>query len=697
SQEVDFNREIRPILSDKCYACHGPDSGQREADLRLDLAADALRDRGGYRVVDTAQPESSVLLDRIFSSDELEKMPPSDHPKQLTDNEQQKLRTWIEQGAEWKEHWSYLSPSRKTPPSDLEPQDWSRNFIDQFIAGKLADTNLAPAPEADKRSLVRRLYFDLIGLPPTLEEAEAFLKQFEENDSIAINNTINSLLARPEYGEKWARSWLDLARYADTNGYEKDRDRSIWPYRDWVVEALNRDLPFDQFTIEQIAGDMLPNATTEQRIATGFHRNTMLNEEGGIDPLEFRYHAMTDRVATTGTTWLGLTLGCCQCHTHKYDPISHTEYFQIMAFLNNADEPTLELLDEDYTSKWDKAKERAEKLIEELPSKWPMPSVKNEEKRKPDSKSEQELADQQLPRDQTELVDQAFASWLERERSNSAHWEMLRPTKATSNLPILTIQEDGAVFASGDTAKRDDYYVTLMPQEKPIHAIEIEALPDERLPARGPGSTYYEGTLGDFYLTEIDFKAGERNVEIVSASESFAANRYGKNPVSATLAFDGDIQTGWSVHGRQGERHVAVFVFKEPIPPGEPIQVHMAFGRHFASSFGLFRFHGTEAKHSIQARDFTREQQALLMKPADTLDAEDARKLRRLFLLHAPELKEETDKIRALQKPPSTRTTLVMRERPRNETRPTFRHHRGEYLQAEEKVTANPPAILHGM
>ena len=229
-------------------------------------------------------------------------------------------------------------PPRQAPLPAVKQKDWPRNPIDHFILARLEAEGLKPSPPADRAALVRRLYLDLIGFPPTPEEADAFVNDTAPD---AYEKLVDRLLASPHYGERWARRWLDLARYADTNGYEKDRPRSIWPYRDWVIAALNADMPFDQFTVEQLAGDMLPGATLEQRIATGFHRNTMLNEEGGIDPLEFRFHAMTDRVATTGTTWLGLTIGCAQCHTHKFDPISHREYYQFMAFLNNADEPEI--------------------------------------------------------------------------------------------------------------------------------------------------------------------------------------------------------------------------------------------------------------------------------------------------------------------------------------------------------------------
>ena len=225
---------------------------------------------------------------------------------------------------------------------------WARNPIDNFVLARLEKANLTPAPEADRYTLIRRVSLDLIGIPPTPDEADAFVRDSRPD---AYERLIDRLLASPHYGERWARLWLDLARYADTNGYEKDRPRSMWPYRDWVIHALNADMPFDRFTVAQIAGDMLPNATDADRIATGFHRNTMLNEEGGADPLEYRFHAMTDRVATTGGTWLGLTVGCAQCHTHKYNPIPHRDYYRLMAFLDNADEIPLPIKNPDIAQK----------------------------------------------------------------------------------------------------------------------------------------------------------------------------------------------------------------------------------------------------------------------------------------------------------------------------------------------------------
>jgi uncharacterized protein DUF1553/uncharacterized protein DUF1549/cytochrome c len=328
---IDFNREIRPILSEYCYACHGPDAKARKADLRLDRKEDALRDRSGYAVIVPGKVEKSELFERIASDDPDQVMPPPNFKKRPSAKQIEHLRQWVAEGAKWDGHWSYSLPASITPPA-VRDRRWPRNLIDQFVLARLESEGLRPSPEADRATLIRRVSLDLIGLPPTPEEVEAFV-----NDQIpgAYERLVDRLMASPHYGERQARPWLDQARYADTNGYEKDGGRSIWAYRDWVIKAFNRDPPFDQSTIEQIAGDLLPNATVDQRIATGFHRNTIINTEGGIDDEEFRVAAVVDRVNTTLQVWMGSTLACAQCHDHKYDPFTQKEYFQLFAFFNN--------------------------------------------------------------------------------------------------------------------------------------------------------------------------------------------------------------------------------------------------------------------------------------------------------------------------------------------------------------------------
>src|SRR3954470_18088979 len=368
AEAPDFARDVRPILSSHCFKCHGQDEGARKAGLRLDLRESALKGgKSGEKAIVPGNPGASALVSRIFSTDEDELMPPAKIKHPLAPDQKEVLKRWITAGAEYKPHWAFAPTPQVSPPSVRDAHFEIRNPIDAFVLSRLQKEKLSPSPEADRYTLSRRLYLDLIGLPPTPEEADAFVRDPRPD---AYEQLVDQLLRSEHYGERWARRWLDLARYADSNGYEKDRNRNIWPYRDWVIRALNTDMPFNQFTIEQIAGDLLPNPSLDQLIATGFHRNTMLNEEGGIDPLEFRFYAMVDRVSTTGTAWLGLTVGCAQCHTHKYDPILHKEYYGLMAFLDNADEPDLDIPPPDATVRQIDREKKAAKLLAELPDKW---------------------------------------------------------------------------------------------------------------------------------------------------------------------------------------------------------------------------------------------------------------------------------------------------------------------------------------
>ena len=330
-----YNHDIRPILSEYCLDCHGQDSAARKAELRLDTfeGATASLPSGNKAIVATS-PDTSALIARILSNDPEERMPPPDTGKTLSAEAIDTLKRWVAQGAEYEPHWAYIPPTRPAVPS-VTSQDWVQNPIDAFILDRLEDEGLTPTPKADRYTLIRRLSFDLTGLPPTIEEADAFVQDQRPD---ALEWVLDRLLSSPRYGEHMARSWMDLARYADSNGYHIDTKRSMWPYREWVIRAFNQNMPFDQFTIEQLAGDLLPDATIDQKIATGFHRNTLFNEEGGIDQEEFRTKAVVDRVNTTMTVWMGTTMSCAQCHDHKYDPFSQAEFFQLYSFFNNVPE-----------------------------------------------------------------------------------------------------------------------------------------------------------------------------------------------------------------------------------------------------------------------------------------------------------------------------------------------------------------------
>ena len=339
---VDFEKQIRPMFADQCVSCHGPE--KQKGDLRLDVKDLALDGGTTGKSILPGKGEASLLIKRMRGVGDDDQMPLKKDP--LSNEQIAIVSRWIDQGAKWPEggaaitvakHWSFIAPVRPADPV-VKNTAWVRNSIDRFVLAKLEGQGMTPSPEAAKETLLRRVSLDLTGLPPSPAELDAFLSDPSAN---AYEKAVDRLLASPHYGERWARHWLDGARYADSNGYSQDNPRTIWPYRDWVVRALNKDMPFDEFTIEQLAGDLLPNATIDQKIATGFHRNTQINEEGGTDPEQFRVEAVIDRVGTTGTVFMGLTVGCAQCHNHKFDPISQREFYRIFAFFNSCDEPKL--------------------------------------------------------------------------------------------------------------------------------------------------------------------------------------------------------------------------------------------------------------------------------------------------------------------------------------------------------------------
>lgn len=504
----DFDRDVRPILSAHCFKCHGPDDKSREAELRFDLREAAVAETAsGARPIVPGKPDESELVRRIEASDADEMMPPPSANKPLTAEQKKTLRDWIAAGAEYRLHWALVPPKQPALPA-VKQTEWPRNAIDRFVLARLEAEGLSPSPEADRYTLARRVHLDLIGLPPTPEEVDAFVNDTSPD---AYERMVDRLLASPRYGERWARRWLDLARYADTNGYEKDRARSIWPYRDWVIDALNADMPFDQFSIEQLAGDLLPDASVSQRIATGFHRNTMLNEEGGIDPLEFRFYAMVDRVSTTATVWMGLTLGCAQCHTHKFDPLTHADYYRTMALLNNADEPELTIPDEKIAAQRAEIERQIATLESELPHRFP-------------------------PEGEIRWHDPKIVS------------------VTTSSGAAATSQEDGSVLVTGDNPEVDVYTVAFESDVVRVSTLQIEALTDPSLGNTGPGRTAH----GNFVLTEvaasIEFpsaggSSGESNSAPKILKFAKAEADFSQQGFPPEHAIDGKPKTGWAIHG----------------------------------------------------------------------------------------------------------------------------------------------------
>jgi hypothetical protein len=676
AEAISFNFDIRPILAANCFKCHGPDENARKSNLRLDEMS---------AVIVPGKPEQSEIIKRLTAHDPGDRMPPVETKRIITSEQIAKIRRWIGEGAKYEEHWAFIRPTRPALPNVAQRQ-WPRNEIDRFVLAKLEQSNLKPRKEAGRHTLIKRLYLDLVGLLPTPMEADAFAA---DRSTKAYEKLVDRLLRLDGYGERWARRWLDIARYSDTNGYEKDRDRSIWPYRDWVINALNSGMPFDQFTIEQLAGDMLPHATPAQRIATGFHRNTMLNEEGGIDPLEFRFYAMVDRVATTGTAWLGLTLMCAQCHTHKYDPITHTEYYQVMDFLNNAAEPDMDVPQRELVNKHRDLEEKIAIAKGDLVNQLPFPNEFSFAKGVEATDETEKLRKQ--------WVNRRFNAWLKKERKQAVRWTLLKPTKVSSTLPKLRILEDYSILASGDHTKRDIYQTRFANNLKGITALRLEVLPHESLPLGGPGSAFYEGPKGDFFLSELTVSSAGEKAKIKSATHTYAKNAIGRGKVAAELALDGKGETGWSTAKETGKRQVAVFEFESAHGDVDTLDVEMLFERHYPAGLGRFRIAVTDSTAVRSANPVPHEIERLMLVPRTKWSSGDRSDVFAYFLSVDPDLKDAWAAIEKLRKQmPVMPTTLVMQERPADHPRPTHRYHRGEYTQPKEGVRAGLPKLFGG-
>ncbi|MDB6074455.1 MAG: Planctomycete cytochrome, partial [Verrucomicrobiaceae bacterium] len=481
-EAVSFSREIRPILSENCFACHGPDENKREAKLRLDEEASAKAMHDGAAAVVPGSPEKSALIERIETKDPDDVMPPLKMHKTISPQQLTLLKTWIKQGAKWGKHWAYEVVAKPAVPKQSSP---STNPVDAFLAARLVKEKLSFSPEADRPALARRVALDITGLPPTTAEVDAFVN---DRSSEAYSRMVDQFLAKPAYGEHWARMWLDLARYADSAGYPSDPGREIWAYRDWVIKAMNSNMPFDEFTIDQIAGDLLPKPTDDELIATAFHRNTMTQNEGGTNDEEFRNAAVIDRTNTTMAVWMGTSMACAQCHSHKYDPITNKEYFQFYAFMNQSEDS-------------DKKDER------------PLHSFYTKEQQRQRGEWQAELAqlEQQFAKpDKAWLAGlEAWATAIKKEPI----WRSPRPTaaKAVSGT-AATIRDDSTVLIPSAAAK-DSYSVEVPLTAGKLTALRLEAIPDKAL----PGGHSANGS--NFVITQ--FKA-----EIVPKNQKGQSGRF---------------------------------------------------------------------------------------------------------------------------------------------------------------------------
>lgn len=675
--KINFVKHVQPILTASCRECHGPTV--RRGGLRLDSKASALKGGKAGPAVVPGNIAKSTLLARLAPEIEPAKRMPSKKPA-LPVEQVRILRTWIEQGAVWpdassfeggveEKHWAYVRPERPTPPA-VRDASWPHNPIDQFVLARLEHEKLAPAPATERATLLRRVYLDLIGLPPTPAETDDFLADLRPD---AYERVVDQLLASAHYGERWALRWLDLARYADSNGYEKDRLRTIWPWRDWVIDALNRDLPFDQFTIEQLAGDLLPNATAAQKIATGFHRNTMLNQEGGADPEEFRVAANVDRVNTTATVWLGSTVACAQCHDHKYDPFSQRDYFQLYAFFNQTT---------------DESRMIKGSLIEDISARLTIPRPDEARLRARVAVLEERLA--------TSNVATELAAW---EKSQAASdWNPLEIIEAVASRAegaVLAVQPDGSVLARGTGTAPVLYTLTGRTELPRVTALRLEVLPDPSLPAGGPG----RARDGDFLLSRIAVSAAPADeadypdrlgLLLQSPTADYSAPGF---PITDVVTQKSDEAKGWRITGAAGASHAAAFSFAEPVgfAGGTRFTLTLDHAGKDSAPIGRLRLSvsGADQTPHVAPPDIA----AILAVAPAARNAAQRSALLAWFRPLAPSLQRDRDELaRSTRLLATPLTTLVLEER--KEPRETFLLERGSFLSPGARVQPDVPGVL---
>ncbi|MCH2201063.1 MAG: PSD1 and planctomycete cytochrome C domain-containing protein [Fuerstiella sp.] len=577
--KIHFDRDIRPILSDNCYTCHGPDEQARESVLRLDIRDGAMHEIDGKFALVPGKPEESELIRRILSEDQDEIMPPATHRKKLTQEQKQLLVTWVRQGAIWSDQWAWSPPQRSEPPI-VNRSVRVRNWIDQFIQARLQNDGIEPSPESDRRILIRRLSFDLLGLPPTLDQVDAVMNSSDENSWSIL---VDELLRSPRFGERMAVQWLDLVRYADSVGYHGDQDVSISPYRDYVIDAFNSNMPFDQFTREQIGGDLLPNPTRDQLVASGYNKLGMMSAEGGVQPKEYLAKYAADRVRTAGSVWLGSTIGCAECHDHKFDPFTTKDFYRFAAFFADIKEeglaqagnwgPSIKVPDDELPTLLDPIREQIETLNQIL--------TKN-----------------------TPELEAAQRDWEQFQLKTRMDWQQVEIVSAAATQgSTLTIQDDGSIVSSGPVSTGNTYTVVAKTSLEGITGIRLEVLPDESLPHSGPG----RAKDGNFVLSELRVEAAGAPVRLQNAQADFEQTTdVDQNPYkvwNAASVIDGDEKGsswGWAVAPQFGRAHNLIVETIEPV--SAPEFTFRLEQNHDAApdfSIGRFRLWVTTARTSL--------------------------------------------------------------------------------------------------
>ncbi|HSI32130.1 MAG TPA: PSD1 and planctomycete cytochrome C domain-containing protein, partial [Tepidisphaeraceae bacterium] len=661
----DFNRDVRPILVESCLACHGFDEKARKGKLRLDVR-DAALARAAFVPL---KPDESEAIKRIRTNDPDDRMPPPDSGKTLTAKQVDTLRRWVAAGATYAGHWSFETVRAPAVPGTKAR--WGRNEIDPFILAKLEAESLSPSAEASKETLIRRVTLDLTGLPPTPAEVDAFLADRAPD---AYDKVVDRLLASPHFGERMALDWLDAARYADTHGYHLDSGRDMTAWREWVIDAFNRNMSFDQFTIHQLAGDLLPDATLQSRIASGFNRNHMINYEGGAVAEEYLTAYLVDRVNTTATVFMGLTVGCAQCHDHKYDPITQKDFYRLYAFFNNVPEAGL-----------DGQKGNARPFIR-TPSKQHEAAL---------AALQAEAADIAASLDKPDpAADAAQAAWEPTALATGrTGWTRTtdKATVSSAGGATLTRQPDGSYTSTGTNPFKESLTFKFTTAASTT-AVRFDVFPDPKLKGRGPGRS----DNGNIVLTEVKVFVGDAKLpaKLKRASADFAQKDF-----PASNAIDGQGTSGWAIDPQEGKPHHLIVEPVDEIPANSAVRVVVEFNSQFASHHpGRFALSTTDSPNPHGAAVMPDDVVAALKAPADKRTEDQASAVRRYFrAAHVPAFATTRDRLADIAKRrdklgSDVRTTMVMEEMAK--PRDTFILTRGEYDKKGEKVTAGTPAAL---
>lgn len=665
-ENVDFQRDVRPILAEKCIGCHGPN--HPEAEVRMvDRASILASGESGLPIVVAGKPDQSELIRRVLSTDPDVRMPPGEKPP-LSSDKVAILKKWIESGAEWSTHWSFVPIQRPAVP-EVTHKDWPLSDLDRFVLAGLEEKKWTPSPEADRYTLLKRLSYDLIGLPPTIAEADAFVN---DKSPDAYQTVVERLLDSPHFGERWGRHWLDLAHYADSDGYEKDRARAdAYLYRDWVIDAINRDLPFDQFTIEQLAGDLLPDATTSQRIATAFLRQTLTNEEGGVDQEEYRVAACFDRTETVGTVWLGLTIGCVRCHGHKYDPLPHQDYYKLFAFFNNAEEEN---------DHWPTTAEVMADLDRER----------------------QPLVTAILARKQALAPAEAAWEATERQRlldttDTKLSEESLNVIEVSSTaLPDEKFDVDAKVIRAPLTPRERDTYTVVGSITGPITGIKLYAVPDERAPQKGTGLA----SSGNFVISRMTLTLEQdgqptRDIPLHRAAADYSQSGFAPTQV---LPDAPDSRKGWAVGGKVSEKHSLTLRTLEPVNVPDGARLRLVIDQQYGSNHVLASFQVVVLRGNARGLGFS---EPSIITALDTYPEKRVANVKRqLFdyytsqVVRDPELARLERELRQVDEKHKAKLTLVRTISQPLLPRTTRVFHRGEFLSPREEVQAGAPQPL---